>query len=674
MANTLMNLLVTLGLDSAALDKGLTKAESSAGKSMQAIGKGMTKAGTIMTAGLTLPIIAGFGAALKSGAQFSDSLEKMTVLFGGNAGQVRTWSETAARSIGVTQQKAMEAAGTYKNLFDAMGVGATQATDMSMSMVQLAGDMAEFNSADPSAVMDALVNAMAGRGMALKQYGVNLDAAAVSQLAISNGWVDEAGKVTEAGTAMASYMIIMEQTTRQQGTFANSVGDAGAEMAKIKAEMGDAAAKLGAALIPALLKVTPILLGLVDKFNSLSPAMMTTIVAVLGMVAATGPLLIIAGKLITAVGAISGALTTLTAATGIAGAAFVVTVAPILAVVAVMAALVVGSFALFSAWEKGSTAFQNYKSDMDMFGESLWYVEDAVVETGQAVDTTAKQIEIGKLATEHWTAWLQGQTIPTLTETTTEITETTTAMADLGEQYSAVSSLGQMFTTQTQDMDAALQNAKLAQEGYDAALLSGEGIEAATTNLGEAQTAVEALQTAQDLQTASWMLNCLTQALGVDGINAADMAFLLQYQVDTDLISADAAVRAQAQWDMAQEMIAGYNAATDAANGITGALGSIPTHVTSTVDIITNQTTNWFNVEHGVTSGRSGVAVQQYTPQAEGGDYWVQSPTLFLAGEAGLERATFTPADSAGSSATQPILNEAKLARLIRDAFLQVVK
>ena len=38
--------------------------------------------------------------------------------------------------------------------------------------------------------------------------------------------------------------------------------------------------------------------------------------------------------------------------------------------------------------------------------------------------------------------------------------------------------------------------------------------------------------------------------------------------------------------------------------------------------------------------------------QAFGGDYWVTKPTLFLAGEAGPERATFTPAGKAGAAST----------------------
>ena len=56
----------------------------------------------------------------------------------------------------------------------------------------------------------------------------------------------------------------------------------------------------------------------------------------------------------------------------------------------------------------------------------------------------------------------------------------------------------------------------------------------------------------------------------------------------------------------------------------------------------------------GMTSG----SVSNGGAQAEGGDYWVTRPTLFLAGEAGAERATFTPARSGGSK--QPVVIEVR--------------
>jgi len=45
----------------------------------------------------------------------------------------------------------------------------------------------------------------------------------------------------------------------------------------------------------------------------------------------------------------------------------------------------------------------------------------------------------------------------------------------------------------------------------------------------------------------------------------------------------------------------------------------------------------------GIIEGSRQVTVENWYPQAEGGDYMVNKPTLFMAGEAGPERATFTP-------------------------------
>lgn len=68
------------------------------------------------------------------------------------------------------------------------------------------------------------------------------------------------------------------------------------------------------------------------------------------------------------------------------------------------------------------------------------------------------------------------------------------------------------------------------------------------------------LSDAQNKQTAEWMLNTLTQKLGVDGISDTEMAFLLQYQVDTGLLSANAAKRAQDAWDMSEKITAAVDA------------------------------------------------------------------------------------------------------------------
>jgi hypothetical protein len=386
MANTLMSLLVKLGVDSTALSQGLALAESSSMKSMATIGQGMMKAGAVMTAGLTLPLVVVGRKMANMAINMTDSLEKVDALFGSSAQIIKDWSKNSASNIGISQQAAMEAAGTYKNLFDAMGVGPKIATDMSMSMVTLAGDLAEFNSADSSAVMDALINGMAGRGMALKQYGINLDAAAISQLAISRGWVDETGKVTEAGTAMASYMTIMEQTARQQGTFANSVGDAGAKLATMKAKLFDVWAVLGEKLLPIGMKVMAWVTDLLIRIEALTPAQQKTILVIGGIVAALGPMLIIGGKAVTVIGGIAATLTTLEMAAGIAGAAFVTLALSLLPIIGLFAAAAAVIAILATQEDTNDRTLRNHVNTMDRVSDSYNAIASATIHMAGAFD------------------------------------------------------------------------------------------------------------------------------------------------------------------------------------------------------------------------------------------------------------------------------------------------
>lgn len=87
----------------------------------------------------------------------------------------------------------------------------------------------------------------------------------------------------------------------------------------------------------------------------------------------------------------------------------------------------------------------------------------------------------------------------------------------------------------------------------------------------------------------------------------------------------------------AAESAAGYAAAVERLNA---ALLATPTYVESTV--VTNFVSN------GTNYGGPAGPPQGPIPQADGGDWMVTEPTLFLAGEAGPERATFTPLGGGG--------------------------
>lgn len=225
--------------------------------------------------------------------------------------------------------------------------------------------------------------------------------------------------------------------------------------------------------------------------------------------------------------------------------------------------------------------------------------------------------------------------LPATYKLTEAVDEATEAEKDYADQLAGVSSLGEILTRQTEDMDKALQDVTDAQLEFDNALASGTGVDEAAQKIQDARQAVKDLRDEQQKQTDQWMLNCLQQALGVNGITSAEMDYLLKYQVDTGLITAEAAERAQAQWDAAMRMVDAFEQTQDAANGITEAVNAIP-NVERTVTI---------NTVYSMTGQERAQAwLAQYGgAQAEGGDYVVDKPTMFLAGEAGPERVTFTP-------------------------------
>jgi len=127
---------------------------------------------------------------------------------------------------------------------------------------------------------------------------------------------------------------------------------AAAKFAEAQAQMSDAMIKLGAAILPLVETVMPKLVnavtGLVDWFSKLSPQVQNGILIFFGLIAVLGPLLIIIGSTITAVGTIMG----LFAATGplvAFGVAIAALGAPLLIVIALVALLAVG---IYTHWNQ----------------------------------------------------------------------------------------------------------------------------------------------------------------------------------------------------------------------------------------------------------------------------------------------------------------------------------
>lgn len=396
----LSDLIARLTLDSSDYDAGLKGAESKTKSSMGAIGKQMgdmgrkmQQTGAVMTAAITLPIIAVGMRAVDMASDLEESRSKVQVVFGDMAGIVEEFADSAAVSMGMSSQEALAAAGTYGNLFRSMEIGLETSTDMSIGLVQMAADLASFNNIDPTLALDKLRAGLTGETEPLKSLGINLNQAMIKAKAMELGLISAGGELTAAAKAQASYALILEQTTLAQGDFART-SDGMANSSRImKAQLADLTAELGTQLLPIALSVVKGISGLIQKFSDLPGPVKKGILIFLGVVAALGPIISIVGTVMTAVSGLMGAWGAVSGAVAGAGAAFTAAIpvigaviAPLLPVIAIVLAIGAAIALVALAWKNNWGDIQGKTAEAIEWLKGAWErFKQWIVDTGDRI-------------------------------------------------------------------------------------------------------------------------------------------------------------------------------------------------------------------------------------------------------------------------------------------------
>jgi hypothetical protein len=235
------------------LDRALDKTTSESDRLKKSLGgiataaKAAAAAGAVALGGLAVGAKKSIDAAVDLGEQ----LNKAKVVFRGAEQTVIEFSQTTASSLGISQRAALEAAGTFGNMLVPMGFARGEAAKMSVAMVQLAADMASFNNASPEETLQAIRSGLAGETEPLRRFGVFLNQARIEAEALRLGLIKKGEALTAAGKAAATYSLIMKDTKDAQGDFGRTSESLANQQRILKARLEDAAAAIGAKLIPA---------------------------------------------------------------------------------------------------------------------------------------------------------------------------------------------------------------------------------------------------------------------------------------------------------------------------------------------------------------------------------------------------------------------------------------
>jgi hypothetical protein len=282
MASTIPPILIQIQADVSQLKAGLAQAQNAikgvddnvkkASSGMSNFVGNLKKVGAAMGATFAASQVAAFAKeSIMAASNMAESLSKVQVVFGEGAAEVEAFGKSAAQNLGISNQAALEAAGTYGNLFQAFGLGQAESQKMSTSLVQLAADMASFNNTSIDQAITALRSGLSGETEPLKRFGVALSEVRLKEEALRMGLIKTtSGTLPVAIKSQAAYSLILKDTALAQGDYARTADGTANTMKTLQAKMEDAKVALGDALMPAfrgLLKILDLLIPVLTKIG-----------------------------------------------------------------------------------------------------------------------------------------------------------------------------------------------------------------------------------------------------------------------------------------------------------------------------------------------------------------------------------------------------------------------
>ena len=247
--------------------KGLKQANASFATLQNSIG---SLSRNFAVAGVAIGAAGAFlGKAVNSASNLSESVNAVNVAFGSSAKSILALGENAASSLGLSKTEFNEAAVAFSAFAERIvGKGGdttkfiqeltTRAADFA-SVYNLKGGVAE--------ALERFRSGLAGQTEPLAKFGVNLLDSEVKAYAVANS-IGQVGKeLTATEKVQARFGLLMQETAKTQGDFANTSDGLANGMRRLQAQVADTQAEIGTQLLPVLEGIMPTVRELATEFG-----------------------------------------------------------------------------------------------------------------------------------------------------------------------------------------------------------------------------------------------------------------------------------------------------------------------------------------------------------------------------------------------------------------------
>ena len=275
---------------------GFSTNMQNANRKISKMGKNMQRVGRTLSVGLTAPILAFGGVALKSWDKQEKAIAQV------NAGLIST-----GNAVGFTSEQLQKMASDLQNtsLFGDEEI-LQDATAQLLTFTNIAGE--QFARTQQAAIDLStrlggdLKSASIQLGKALNDPVANLSALSRSGIQFSKEQKAVIKSLAESNKLADAQTIILDELARQYGGAGEAAAKAGlGGFKQLQNSIGDLMEDFGAIIAQAILPFVDKIKTMIASFKALSPETKKFIVILAGVAAAIGPLLLLAGTILPAI-------------------------------------------------------------------------------------------------------------------------------------------------------------------------------------------------------------------------------------------------------------------------------------------------------------------------------------------------------------------------------------
>jgi len=246
------NLAINLVVRSKQASKQLNQFETRTQRLGRALKVGLAVGATAAGAAITRFA----GQSITAASDASEAMNKVNEVFGDAASTVKKFADSSVTDLALSEGAALEAAGTFGNLFTSFGSGQREAANMSTELVQLAADLASFENVSVDEALRALRSGISGEMEALKRFGITLSDVRLRAEAAAMGLEVTTGALDPLTKSLASYSLIMKDSTNAQGDLARTSDGLANTQKILGAAVQDAKEEIGQGLLGAIENTT----------------------------------------------------------------------------------------------------------------------------------------------------------------------------------------------------------------------------------------------------------------------------------------------------------------------------------------------------------------------------------------------------------------------------------